>query len=41
MNNNIKALEMMIISTTLLGNDSSTEWEEDAVKVLKFIGKAF
>lgn len=41
MNNNIKALEMMIISTTLLGNDSSIEWEEDAVKVLKFIGKAF
>lgn len=41
MKNNIKAFELMILSSTLLGNDCSDKWEEDAQLVLKFLGRVF
>lgn len=36
-----EAFELMILSTTLLGNDNGEKWKEDATKILDFIGNAY
>lgn len=41
MDNNLKALELMILSSTLLGNSNSLLMQEDTKLLLNFLGRSF